>query len=190
MDNSVLRQLAREREARHPRTQAAAQPRPSYQTRHRPAQPDRATLTLLQSHSAILMARSIGTTIIFISLLLFLVYREWRVIVAGSVVGALFARSGAEWLYSILPAMLKEGAPPTSEAQATASSTGLYSRQVIDSPAAAISSEHRVFLHALAFVCTYGRKNCLTGQMYDGELSFGKIFRLVGSKLAVGTVRC
>ena len=30
-------------------------------------------------------------------------------------------------------------------------------------------------LDSLAFACTYGKKNCLTGEMYRGELSLGKV---------------
>ena len=30
-------------------------------------------------------------------------------------------------------------------------------------------------LDSLAFACTYGKKNCLTTDMYRGELSLGKV---------------
>ena len=30
-------------------------------------------------------------------------------------------------------------------------------------------------LDSLAFACTYGKKNCLTDEMYRGELSLGKV---------------
>ena len=51
-------------------------------------------------------------------------------------------------------------------------------------------TEWAASLENLAFVCTYGKKNCLTGDMYRGELSLGKICSLVGAKLREGVVRC
>jgi hypothetical protein len=47
-----------------------------------------------------------------------------------------------------------------------------------------------VALENLAFVCTYGKRNCLTGRMYTGELSLGKISGLVWSKLREGVTQC
>ena len=35
-----------------------------------------------------------------------------------------------------------------------------------------------------------GKRNCLTNEMYSGELSLGKVVRLVGGKLSEGVVRC
>ena len=34
---------------------------------------------------------------------------------------------------------------------------------------------NQVCLDSLAFACTYGKKNCLTDEMYRGELSMGKV---------------
>ena len=78
--------------------------------------------------------------------------------------------------------------------------------------------EWDVFLDSLAFVCTCessakiaqtraptvsgsaltvlitnaadGKRNCLTGAMYSGELSLSKIISLVGGKLSEGVLRC
>ena len=81
--------------------------------------------------------------------------------------------------------MLVEGAPPTL----VAVSDGLFfGKGPLD--AGNWTLEQTVALDSLAYCCTYGKKNCLTSQMYAGELSFGKIARLVYGKLSEGVVRC
>ena len=57
-------------------------------------------------------------------------------------------------------------------------------------PGEAFGVEWEVFLENLAFTCTYGKRNCLTGQMYNGPLTLGKICSLVYGKLKEGVLRC
>ena len=51
-------------------------------------------------------------------------------------------------------------------------------------------AEYALALDSLAFVCTYGKKNCLTNDMYHGQLTLGKITGLVVGKLREGVIRC
>ena len=55
---------------------------------------------------------------------------------------------------------------------------------------AAWALEWESALESLAFACTYGKKNCLTPQMFAGPLTLAKVCRLVGGKLSEGVVRC
>ena len=71
-----------------------------------------------------------------------------------------------------------------------AAGLGLFSLAGLQSPSASLGIEWEIALENLAFCCTYGRRNCLTSQMYAGELSLSKILSLVWGKLSEGTVRC
>ena len=50
--------------------------------------------------------------------------------------------------------------------------------------------EYDSALECLAFACTYGKQNCLTNDMYSGDLSLGKIWTLVSAKLKEGVIKC
>ena len=73
---------------------------------------------------------------------------------------------------------------------ASAGNVGLFSVDGLKTMAASLRAENALALDSLAFACTYGKKNCLTNDMYSGELSYGKVCRLVWGKLSEGVVRC
>jgi hypothetical protein len=106
-----------------------------------------------------------------------------------ALIGVGLARSGGAQLHALLPAMLREGPPPT-QAQVDAAPKALFGQGVFASPSAVLSEEHSVLLENLAFCCSYGKTNCITNELYSGELSLGKICKTVGAKLAEGTLRC
>ena len=80
--------------------------------------------------------------------------------------------------------------PPTDAEMAAAAAAGLYCVEGVKNFGASLASEWALALDSLAFVCTYGKKNCLTNDMYRGELSLGKITGLVWGKLREGVIRC
>ena len=101
------------------------------------------------------------------------------------------ARGGGALVHSMLPAMLIEvSQPPTAEQMTAAAAAGLYSLAGVKDVAASAAAEYALAVDSLAFVCTYGKKNCLTNDMYRGELTLGKICGLVWGKLREGVVRC
>ena len=104
--------------------------------------------------------------------------------------GIVLARSGGAWLHNQLPPMYVEGKQPSEADVAMSAGLGLFSPAVLQDPSLSFKVEYEVMLENLAFLCTYGKRNCLTGQMYSGELSLGKIASLVWGKLSEGTVRC
>ena len=71
-----------------------------------------------------------------------------------------------------------------------ASASGLFSADGVKNFGPSFSSEYELALDSLAFLCTYGKKNCLTDKMYYGPLSLGKIVGLVAGKLREGVTRC
>lgn len=88
------------------------------------------------------------------------------------------------------PPQIESQQPPAPKEMATAAANSLFSLGGLRQPLPAFETEYEVLLENLAFACTYGRRNCLTSSMYSGELSLGKIVRLVGGKLSEGVVRC
>jgi len=87
--------------------------------------------------------------------------------------------------------MLREGSAPTPAQLQTAD--GVFCGILEGRGALSLSEwkrEWSVAIDNLAFVCTYGKKNCLTNAMYTGELSLRKICSLVYGKLSEGVVRC
>ena len=80
--------------------------------------------------------------------------------------------------------------PPSKEEMDAAAGAGLYCVAGVRNFGPNLASEWVMALESLAFVCTYGKKNCLTNEMYRGELSLGKIAGLVWGKLREGVVRC
>lgn len=201
MDAASLRALAKEREARQQAGSgsAAAPAAPAV----RPSKASFATLgsapttrssapsglvPLKSAHRSVRLARSLGLGVALLAVLVpGLLFRSATWTALPLLAGLALARSGGPWLHGVLPAMLLEGAPPA--APAVASGGALSSpRALLDGRAWA--EEWEVALDNLAFVCTYGKKNCLTNQMYSGPLSLGKICSLVGGKLSEGVVRC
>lgn len=67
---------------------------------------------------------------------------------------------------------------------------GLFCMEGMKSFSTSFSAEYALALDSLAYVCTYGKKNCLTNDMFSGELSLGKIVGLVWGKLREGVIRC
>lgn len=114
----------------------------------------------------------------------------WRGLALG-IGAAAFARSGGAWLHGALPTLLLETSrPPTVPEMAVASDGSLFSFDGLRRPGEALNVAWAVALENLAFACTHGKRNCLTGSMYTGELTLGKIVGLVVSKLSEGAVRC
>merc|ERR1712205_158550 len=101
------------------------------------------------------------------------------------------ARGGGGLLHSFLPAMLHEGSrPPTAEEVAQLANVGLFSLDGLKQFGVSVGAEWALALDSLAWCCTYGKKNCLTDQMFAGEpLSLGKILGLVWGKLREGVIR-
>jgi len=79
---------------------------------------------------------------------------------------------------------------PTEAEIAAAAASGLFCVDGVKNFGASFAAEYALALDSLAFVCTYGKKNCLTGDMYQGEQSLGKIVGLVWGKLREGVIRC
>jgi len=195
MEASDLRALAKEREARHRTTAGAgvATPRATATTSHsRPSSQQSPPTSLLSAHRSIRLSRSLGLLVGGLSVVLLAIGAGWRTGLICLLGGVGLARGGGALLHGLLPAMLVDTArPPTAEEMAAAATVGLYSVEGVKNFGASLTSEWSLTLDSLAYVCTYGKKNCLTGQMFDHEpLSLGKITRLVWSKLREGVVRC
>jgi hypothetical protein len=191
---AILKRLAAEREEREQLRNRAAQapftPALTPQAAARKHTVKKSLSPLQSAHRTVQLAHSSGCVLCATGLtLLMLLSRS-----SGSVYGALLllagvglARGGGTWLHSVLPAMLREGAPPKSTELAV--DDGLFAgKGPFDSNAWA--QEGQVALESLAWCCTYGKKNCLTSDMYRGDLSLGKVWRLVYGKLSEGIVRC
>ena len=187
-----LAALAREREARRG-ARAASQnpPLPRSWASQAPSRAPAAS-TLLSAHRSIRLARALGLAIAMFAAVLLLLGVGWRV---GAIVflGAIgFARAGAAFLHGALPPMLIEAGakPPTDAEVASAASAGLFCLDGVKDFGASWGAEYALALDSLAFVCTYGKKNCLTNDMYHGQLTLGKITGLVVGKLREGVIRC
>jgi len=163
----------------HPST--AARPRPSSTAGSGAGVPT----GLLVSHRSVQLAHSLGLLLAAAGLPLALLFSTLRVGVLLVLAGVGLARGGGAWLHTVLPHTLQAGSPP----RIVAASDGLFTgRGPLDASNWAV--ERACFLESLAFVCTYGKKNCLTQPMYDGKLTFDKIWRLVSGKLREGVVQC
>ncbi|KAJ1635627.1 hypothetical protein T492DRAFT_964811 [Pavlovales sp. CCMP2436] len=214
MDNESLKTLAAEREARlkscvhasssappaaRPRSTAAAPSAPAakpvsstappFASLHSAARAAPAS-SLAKAHRSIRIAHSIALALEGLCLLSLLVIGFGSTTVFVMLLAVGLARSGGGALHGMLPAMLREGQPPSPAEVGAAAELGLFGKGGFASPGAALADECSVFVENLAFGCTYGKTNCLTNQMYTGELSLGKIFSLVGGKLVEGILRC
>jgi hypothetical protein len=203
MDGATLKELAKEREARRqessgsaagPAGPAVRPSRPaSFATLGSAPTSNRASaaskgVPLKSAHRSVRLARSLGLGVALLSLLVpGLIFRSATWTALPLLAGLGLARSGGAWLHGMLPAMYLEGAPPAPPAVAAGGALA-SPRAMLDTRAWA--EEWDVALENLAFVCTYGKKNCLTSQMYTGPLSLGKICSLVAGKLSEGVVRC
>ena len=146
---------------------------------------------LLRAHRSIRLARSLGLVLVVLGALVALLFGGRLSAVLLAVAGVQLARGGGAWLHSVLPPMLQEGGGPPSAADvASASGCGLFSAEALAGPADCLTLEYEAAVENLAFACTYGKRNCLTNQMYSGELSLGKVLGLVWGKLSQGVVRC
>ena len=117
----------------------------------------------------------------------------WRTVLIVFLGGVGVARGGGRLVHGIVPAMLIESGakPPTDTEIAAAQNAGLFCVEGVKTFGASFGGEYALALDSLAFVCTYGKKNCLTDKMYDSrELTLGKIFGLVWGKVSEGVFRC
>jgi hypothetical protein len=195
MDAADLAALAREREARQrPAAAAAAASAPlpqSWAKKPSPARPTPAS-NLHSAHRTIRLARALGLAAIFLAILMIVLGFGWRVVAVFFAFGVICARGGAPVLHGALPpTLIESGAkvPTATEVQAAAAA-GLFCIDGVKSLGESFAAEYALALESLAFVCTYGKKNCLTNDMYSGELSLGKICGLVWGKLREGVIRC
>ena len=184
----MLRDLAAQRAARR-----RAQPLPPSAEQAKPvttsaSRAPSAFCSLEAAHRSVRLAHSLGLCVALLGLLLpglLLRSATWTAVLVGS--GLVLARSGAVWLHGVLPQMLREGTPPPPSLKVT---DGVLASPyaLLDSDAWAV--EREVALENLAYICTYGKKNCLTSQMYSGPLTLGKVSSLVWNKLSEGVIRC
>jgi hypothetical protein len=187
-----LRALAKEREARQAKAAGALpsdSPGLSSTTRKAPVATRLDPNALLRAHRSIRIARSIALALLVISSVVGLL-GGWRIALVLLFAAVGLARRGGGAVHGALPAMLQEGGPPGAADLTAAATCGLFSGQVMSHPGRCLALEWEVALENLAFACTYGKRNCLTNEMYSGELSLGKVCRLVWGKLSEGTVRC
>ena len=192
-NNSDLAALAREREARRggpPPAAAASTPLPkSWASRPAAAPPS----NLHSVHRSIKLGRAIGLAATFLSILFLVLGFGWRTVLIVFLGGVGVARGGGRLVHGIVPAMLIESGakPPTDTEIAAAQNAGLFCVEGVKTFGASFGGEYALALDSLAFVCTYGKKNCLTDKMYDSrELTLGKIFGLVWGKVSEGVFRC
>lgn len=180
--NALLRSLHAERQGRRPApTQAATQPLPSKQ--ESPGAP------LSKAHRSIRLAHTLGFILSTTALAFLLLFGVGRVLLGMLALGVLCARSGGPWLHGVMPACLQEGAAPGAD-EAARTEKGIFSVQGLQNFSTALGDEYGLFLDSLAFVVTYGKKNCLTNDVYSSPLSLPRIMSLVQSKLAAGLVQC
>ena len=183
--------LAREREARRGVPKDTAPLPKSWASRPTPAAPPAGNL--FSAHRSIRLARAVGlAAIILVALFFVLGWMGLRTAIIGLLLAVGLARGGGRLMHGILPPMLIEaGAKPPSDAEvASTAAAGLFCLEGAKNLGVSLGAEYALALDSLAFVCTYGRKNCLTDNMYSGELSLGKIVGLVWGKLREGVIRC
>ena len=194
--NAGLQALAKEREARRGVPAATAAPVPSSWAKRPAPSPSANHLarSLLAMHRSIKLARSLGFAACVVGVTMFALCGTRVVWTSGAIlcVAFLLARRGAPVVHSLLPEMLYEGSrrPPGDHEITQASEVGLYSWSGWQAPSTSLSAEYTLALDSLAWTCTYGKKNCLTDQMYAGDLRLGKIVGLVWGKLREGVIRC
>ena len=182
---------ARERAKKAPGDSAAAASPSAAATPSRPrALPAACAVALKKAPRSVRLARTGGALLDVFALIGVVLYGVGPKLLCLFAAGVAFARMGGTWLHGVLPPMLQEGRAPSQADCATAAGLGLFSLAGLQSPSASLGIEWEIALENLAFCCTYGRRNCLTSQMYAGELSLSKILSLVWGKLSEGTVRC
>jgi hypothetical protein len=147
-------------------------------------------VALKKAPRSVRLARTGGLLLDVLALLGVVLYGVGPKLLCLGAAGVALARMGGTWLHGVLPTMLQEGRAPSQADVATAAGLGLFSLVGLQSPSVSLGIEWEIALENLAFCCTYGRRNCLTGEMYAGELSLSKILSLVWGKLSEGTVRC
>eukprot|EP00501_MAST-03F_sp_TOSAG23-6_P001725 GSMAST32.ASY1.ANO1.1799.1 assembled CDS len=187
-----LNELRREREMREARSKLNQRnintpiSRPSYRRSLRSAN------QLKNTHRSIRLAHSLGlfVFILFGGLFSFVLFGSWRAVCICIILGTGLARSGGGWLHNTLLESLKESSEPTDAELVEAQHLGFSSLEGLQNPIIMLTLEKEIALENLAFVCTYGKRNCLTNEMYTGQISLGKIFSLVYAKLSQGIVRC
>ena len=145
-------------------------------------------------HRSIRLAHSLSMIMVCITALLYSLlalvgYGNWHYALVAVGISAFNALKGGIWLHGVIPPMLQEGGAPT-DAELASAPGGIFSLQGITSPAQGLSEEWESSLENLAFVCTYGKRNCITSAMYSGEITLGKIASLVGEKLGQGVLVC
>ena len=145
---------------------------------------------LLRVHRSIRLAHSFGCLGCIMGLLLLVLCSSWWWCTLLCISGVALGRYGGAWLHRIMPVMWQEGAEPKPKAVSDAADFGIFSLRNISNIADNLQLENQVALENLAFLCTYGKSNCITQRMYSGPLSYGKVVGLVWSKLRDGTVRC
>jgi len=153
------------------------------------------TTKLLSAHRSIRQAHAIsllmilGIVVLWLPIITYLLGTAWRY-PALLFCGATYqARFGAAWVHSLVPPLLREGQPPKPD-EVSQASPGLFTLDAFQNPTGRGMEEWESFLENTAFVCTYGKTNCLTSQMYAGEITLGKIVSLVSDKLSQGTFAC
>jgi hypothetical protein len=80
------------------------------------------------------------------------------------------ARGGGAAVHGVLPDMWREGAPPTPAQLAASADAGLFSLAGAQSAGSSLALEYEVALEVLAYCCTYGKRNCITSEMYASEV--------------------
>eukprot|EP00930_Biecheleria_cincta_P076821 TRINITY_DN64031_c0_g1_i1.p2 TRINITY_DN64031_c0_g1~~TRINITY_DN64031_c0_g1_i1.p2 ORF type:complete len:196 (-),score=19.88 TRINITY_DN64031_c0_g1_i1:28-615(-) len=194
MHPSELRELAAEREARATANAVGPMPNPwlssSGCSGSASRKPSMALGELARAHRSVRIAHSLGVICACVGLLLLLLVsnRSWGLVVL--LAGTIIARAGGYTVHGLLPKLLQEGAAPTEAEVAAGASVGCFCLAGLLEPGTSISQEWTALLENLAFVCTYGKRNCLTSQMYAGDITLGKICSLVSGKLSQGVVRC
>ena len=188
----VLAALAVEREAREARERAKKAPgTPTAPKAASPSLPAACAVALKKAPRSVRLARTGGLLLELFALLGVVLYGVGPKLLCLGAAGVALARMGGTLLHGVLPPMLQEGRTPSQADVAMAAGLGLFSLTgLMQSPSLSLGIEWEIALENFAFCCTYGKRNCLTGQMYVGELSLSKILSLVWGKLTEGTVRC
>ena len=173
--SDLLRQLAKEREARRgvPSPASSAAPSSSSKASAAPSLPWARSASTATSapagvvsapsnaHRSIRLARMFGFGVNLVALLLLALGLGWRTVVVVFLAGVGLARGGGRICHNALPDMLIETSrPPTDAEIESAGREGLYSLEGAKRFSTALASEYALALDSLAFVCTYGKKNC------------------------------
>ena len=171
MDASDLRALAKEREARNRTVSGAGVATPRATTTHshsRAASQQSSPISLMSAHRSIRLARSLGLAVSVLGVVLVLVLGAgWRTGLVCLLGGVGLGRGGGALLHGLLPTMLVDTArPPTAAEMTAAAAVGLYSVEGVKTVGASLASEWSLALDSLAFVCTYGKKNCLSARAH------------------------